>query len=116
LDYAACRDELKGIEPGEIVLAMEALDGFKEIIEPALDAVDEARGAPRKGEHKRRGRASSFHALGYWRLEMLRRVISSHSTQDTRDWLTTDKAARTRELLSFGQPRAHYPKRATKNG
>jgi hypothetical protein len=28
LDYAKCRDELKGIEPGEVVLAIEKLEGF----------------------------------------------------------------------------------------
>ncbi len=50
----------------------------------------------------------SYHALDYWRLEILRRVIASHSTQHTRDWLTTDKAARTRVLLGFDGPRTHY--------
>jgi hypothetical protein len=41
-------------------------------------------------------------------MEMLRRVIASHSTQATRDWLTTDKAAKTRELLGFDKERNHY--------
>ena len=108
LDYAASREELRGIEPGEVVLAVERLDGFREVVRPALEAADAARLAPKPGEKKRRGRRPSFHALDYWRLEMLRRVLASHSTQHTRDWLTTDKAARTRELLGFEEARAHY--------
>jgi hypothetical protein len=114
LDYAASREELRDIEPGEIVLAVEQLEGFRRVVLPALEAADEARLAPKPGEEKRRGRHPSFHALDYWRLEVLRRVIASHSTQATRDWLTTDKAARTRELLGFDKARAHYggkPKR-----
>jgi hypothetical protein len=108
LDYAASREELRGIEPGEVVRAVEELEGFKTVIRPALEAADARRLSPRPGEAKRRGRSPSFHALDYWRLEMLRRVIGSRSTQDTRDWLTTDKAKRTRELLDFDQPRTHY--------
>jgi hypothetical protein len=108
LDYAASREELRDIEPGEIVLAVEQVEGFREVVRPALEAADEARLAPREGEKKRRGRHPSFHALDYWRLEVLRRVIASHSTQATRDWLTTDKAQRTRELLGFDKARAHY--------
>jgi hypothetical protein len=108
LDYAASREELHGIEPGEVVLAVERLDGFREVVRPALEAADAARLQPKPGEQKRRGRRPSFHALDYWRLEMLRRVIASHSTIHTRDWLTTDKAARTRELLGFDVARAHY--------
>jgi len=114
LVYAACREELQGIEPGEIVLAVEELEGFRVVVGPALEAVDKVRLDPKPGEGKRRGRKPSFHALDYWRLEMLRRVIASHSTQDTRDWLTTDKAKRTRELLGFDQPRVHYGGRARK--
>jgi hypothetical protein len=108
LDYAASRDELRGIEPGEVVLAVERLDGFRRVVLPALEAADAARLAPRDGEKKRRGRHPSFHALDYWRLEVLRRVLASHSTQHTRDWLTTDKAERTRELLGFAVARTHY--------
>ena len=108
LDYAASRDELRNIEPGEIVLAVERLEGFREVVSPALDAADAARLSPKAGECKRRGRRPSFHALDYWRLEMLRRVLASHSTQHTRDWLTTDKAERTRELLGFDKARTHY--------
>jgi hypothetical protein len=108
LDYAASREELRGIDPGEIVLAVEQLEGFREIVRPALDAADAARLQPREGERRRRGRRPSFHALDYWRLEVLRRVVASHSTQATRDWLTTDKAARTRELLGFDKARTHY--------
>ncbi len=81
---------------------------------PALEAADAARLSPKPGESKRRGRKPSFHALDYWRLEMLRRVVASHSTQATRDWLTTDKAARTRVLLNFHKRRNHFggkPKR-----
>jgi hypothetical protein len=114
LDYALSREELRGIEPGEVVLAVERLDGFREVVRPALEAADAARLAPKPGEKKRRGRRPSFHALDYWRLEILRRVLASHSTQDTRDWLTTDKAERTRELLGFEEARTHYggkPKR-----
>ncbi len=114
LDYAASREELRDIEPGEVVLAVERLEGFREVVRPALEAADAARLAPREGEKKRRGRQPSFHALDYWRLEMLRRVLASHSTQHTRDWLTTDKAERTRELLGFDKARTHYggkPKR-----
>lgn len=112
LDYAASREELRGIEPGEVVLAVERLEGFRRVVLPALEAADAARLAPREGEKKRRGRHPSFHALDYWRLEVLRRVLASHSTQATRDWLTTDKAARTRELLNFHERRAHYGGRA----
>jgi hypothetical protein len=108
LDYAASREELRGIEPGEVVLAVEELRGFREVVRPALEAADAARLQPKPGEQKRRGRRPSFHALDYWRLEMLRRVIASHSTIHTRDWLTTDKATRTRELLGFDKARAHY--------
>ncbi len=114
LDYAASREELRDIEPGEVVLAVERLEGFREVVRPALEAADAARLAPRPGEEKRRGRRPSFHALDFWRLEVLRRVLASHSTQHTRDWLTTDKAQRTRELLGFDKARAHYggkPKR-----
>jgi hypothetical protein len=114
LDYALSRDELRDIEPGEVVLAIEELRGFREVVRPALKAADEARLAPREGEAKRRGRRPSFHALDFWRLEMLRRVIASHSTQDTRDWLTTDKAAKTRELLNFHKRRTHYGGRPKK--
>ena len=114
LDYASSRDELCDIEPGEVVLALEKLDGFREVVRPALEAADAARLAPREGEKKRRGRHPSFHALDYWRMEMLRRVIASHSTQATRDWLTTDKAARTRELLGFDEERDHYGGKARK--
>lgn len=114
LDYALSRDELSDIEPGEVVLAAEELRGFREVVCPVLEAADEARLAPKEGEKKRRGRQPSFHALDYWRMEMLRRVIASHSTQATRDWLTTDKAARTRELLGFDEPRAHYGGKARK--
>jgi hypothetical protein len=114
LDYAACRPELKDIEPGETVLAVEALEGFEHVIRPVLADIDRRRRAPRPGESKRRGRAPSFHALDYWRLEMLRRVIPKQSTQDTRDWLTMDKAKRTRELLAFDQPRTHHGGKARK--
>lgn len=114
LDYAACRPELKDIEPGETVLAVEALEGFEHVIRPVLAEIDRRRRAPRPGETKRRGRAPSFHAIDYWRLELLRRVIGEHSTQDTRDWLTTDKARRTRELLGFDQPRTHHGGKARK--
>jgi hypothetical protein len=114
LDYAACREELRDIEPGEVVLGIESLRGFREVVRPALEAADSARLSPKPGEQKRRGRAPSYHALDYWRLEMLRRVIASHSTQHTRDWLTTDKAARTRELLGFNAPRVHYGGKAKK--
>jgi hypothetical protein len=34
LDYAACRPELKNMEPGEEVLAVEALEGFEHVIPP----------------------------------------------------------------------------------
>jgi hypothetical protein len=105
---------LQGIEPGEVVLAVEQLQGFRQVVEPALEAADAARLAPKPGEAKRRGRKPSFHALDYWRLEMLRRVIASHSTQATRDWLTTDKARRTRELLNFDESRTHYGGKARK--
>jgi hypothetical protein len=108
LDYALSREELRDIEPGEVVLATEELEGFKKVVLPALEAADEARLTPREGEKKRRGRAPSYTAIDYWRMEMLRRVLASHSTQATRDWLTTDKAARTRELLGFDKRRAHY--------
>lgn len=114
LDYAASREELRGIEPGEVVLAIEKLEGFGEVVRPALEAADARRLSPRPGETKRRGRRPSFHAIDYWRLEMLRRVTGSHSTQDTRNWLTTDKAKRTRELLDFDQPRTHYGGKARK--
>lgn len=108
LDYALSRPELADIEPGEVVLALEELDGFKKVVLSALEEADAARLAPREGERKRRGRAPSYSAIDYWRMEMLRRVIASHSTQATRDWLTMDKAARTRELLGFNRSRAHY--------
>jgi hypothetical protein len=108
LDYALSRDELHGIEPGEVVLAAEKLEGFEKVVLPALEAADAARLTPCKGEKKRRGRVPSYNAIDYWRMEMLRRVIASHSTQATRDWLTPDKAARTRELLGFDKPRTHY--------
>ncbi len=114
LDYALSRDELHDIEPGEVVLAAEKLEGFEKVVRPALEAADAARLAPKEGEKKRRGRRPSFHALDYWRMEMLRRVIASHSTQATRDWLTTDKAARTRELLGFNRPRVHHGGKARK--
>jgi hypothetical protein len=107
LDYAASREELRGIEPGEVVLAVEELRGFREVVRPALEAADAARLAPRPGEDKRRGQRPKFFALDYWRFEVLRRVIASQSTVHTRDWLTTDKAARTRELLGFDKPRPH---------
>jgi hypothetical protein len=107
LDYAASREELRGIEPGEIVLAVEQLEGFRRVVRPALEAADEARLAPRPGEEKRRGQRPRYFALDYWRFEMLRRVIASQSTVGTRDWLTTDKAKRTRELLGFDKPRPH---------
>jgi hypothetical protein len=108
VDYAECRPELKGMEPGETVLAIEKTEGFIQQIRPALARIDRDRRRPRSGERKRRGTAPRYHAIDYWRLEMLRRVISKHSTKDTRDWLTTDRAKRTRELLGFDQPRAHY--------
>lgn len=114
LDYALSREELADIEPGEVVLAVEELRGFREVVRPVLDAVDEARLAPKEGEKKRRGRRPSYNALDYWRLEVLRRVLASHSTQATRDWLTTDKAAKTRTLLGFDRPRAHYGGKAKK--
>ncbi len=107
LDYAASREELRGIEPGEVVLAVEELRGFREVVLPSLEAADAARLAPRPGEKKRRGQRPKFFALDYWRFEMLRRVIASQSTVHTRDWLTTDKAERTRELLGFDKPRPH---------
>ncbi len=108
IDYALSRDELRDIEPGEVVLAIERLDGFEAVVRPVLDAVDARRSAPCEGEGKRRGRRPSYTAIDYWRLEVLRRVIAAHSTKHTRDWLTTDRAARTRELLGFDAPRAHY--------
>lgn len=108
LDYAASREELRDIEPGEVVLAIERLRGFEEVVRPVLDAVDARRAAPCEGESRRRGRRPSYTAIDYWRLEVLRRVIAAHSTKHTRDWLTTDRAARTRELLGFASPRAHY--------
>jgi hypothetical protein len=107
LDYAASREELRDIEPGEVVLAVEELRGFREVVRPALEAADAARLAPRPGEKKRRGQRPKFFALDYWRFEMLRRVIASQSTVHTRDWLTTDKAERTRKLLGFDKPRPH---------
>jgi hypothetical protein len=108
IDYALSRDELRDIEPGEVVLAIERLDGFEAVVRPVLDEVDARRSAPCEGESKRRGRRPSYNAIDYWRLEVLRRVIAAHSTKHTRDWLTTDRAARTRELLCFDAPRAHY--------
>ncbi len=114
LDYAACRPELKDIEPGEVVLAVEEMEGFHHIVRPVLAEIDRRRRAPRPGESKRRGRPPSFHAIDYWRLELLRRVVRQHSTQDTRDWLTMDKARRTRELLNFDQPRTHHGGKARK--
>lgn len=108
IDYAACRPELAGMEPGDIVLSVERLEGFLQVVAPALAAVDRDRRAPRPGETKRRGRPPSFHALDYWRLELLRRVLGKRSTQDTRDWLTTDKARPTRDLLAFNEERPHF--------
>jgi hypothetical protein len=32
LDYAASREELRGIEPGEVVLAVEELEGFETVV------------------------------------------------------------------------------------
>jgi hypothetical protein len=101
LDFAASRPELRNIDPGETVLAVEALEGFERVIKAILGRIDAKRKAPRPGESKRRGQASAYHAIDYWRLELLRRVIGERSTEKTRNWLTTDKAVRTRQLLGF---------------
>ncbi len=98
---------MAGIEPGEVVLALEELEGFKKVVLPALEAADKARLASCDGEKKRRGAHLPTTPLttGIW---MLRRVVLLCSTQATRDWLTTDKAAMTRELLGFDKERTHY--------
>lgn len=106
--YAACRKELKDIEPGDVVLAFEKLDGFAVVVQPVLDAIDRQRRMPQPGERTRRGTAPRFHALDAWRLEILRRVIGERSTEKTRDALTKDKLGKTRELLNFHLPRVHY--------
>jgi hypothetical protein len=40
LDFAASRPELRNIDPGETVLAVEALEGFERVIKPILDRID----------------------------------------------------------------------------
>jgi hypothetical protein len=41
LDYAKCRDELQGIEPGEVVLAIETTNAWQTVMVPLLDAIEE---------------------------------------------------------------------------
>jgi hypothetical protein len=114
LDYADRRPELKGIERGEKVLAVEQLEGLQMVVRPWLDRIDATRTQPRPGEGKRRGRAATYDAIDYWRLELLRRAIGARSTEGTRDWLTTDKAAATRRLIGFNVARPHFGGKARK--
>jgi hypothetical protein len=108
LDYAKCRDELKGIEPGEVVLAIEATHAWQQVMVPLLDDVDARRRAPRPGEAKRRGRPSQYSAHDFERMELLRRVLGLTSTKATRDWLTTDRACPTRAMFGLNRVRPHF--------
>ena len=108
LDYAACRDELKRIEPGEVVLAIEATNAWQQVMVPILDGIEARRRAPLEGERKRRGRPSQYTVYDFERLELLRRVKGFKSTEATRDWLTTDKARKTRRLLGLNRDRPHW--------
>lgn len=108
LDYAACRDELRGIDPGETVLAIEATHAWQQVMVPILDQVEARRRAPLPGERKRRGRPSQYTAHDFERLELLRRVKGFKSTQATRDWLTSDKARKTRRLFRLDWDRPHW--------
>jgi hypothetical protein len=105
LDYAKSRDELKGMCPGEEVLAIEATHAWQSVMVPLLDAVEARRRAPLPGETKRRGRPSQYTAHDFERMELLRRVIAKTSTQAARDWLTTDRAAETRRLFGLDRDR-----------
>jgi hypothetical protein len=96
------------MSPGEMVLAIERTQAFQDVMAPALETVDYLRSQPLPGERKRRGRAPSFFALDYFRLEALRRCLGKKATQETRDWLTSDKANDTRRLLDFDRDRAHF--------
>lgn len=107
-DYAACRDELRGIDPGEVVLAIEATNAWQQVMVPILDAIEAHRRAPLEGERKRRGRPSQYTVYDFERLELLRRVKGFKSTQATRDWLTTDKARKTRQLFRLNWGRPHF--------
>lgn len=91
-----------------MVLAIERTQAFQDVMAPALETVDYLRAQPLPGERKRRGRAPSFFALDYFRLEALRRCLGKKATQETRDWLTSDKATDTRRLLDFDRDRAHF--------
>jgi hypothetical protein len=108
LDYAKSRDELKGIEPGAVVLAIEASQAWQNVMVPLLDEVEARRRAPRPGERLRRGRPSQYTAHDFERMELLRRVLGLTSTQATRDWLTTDRARKTRELFGLDRDRPHF--------
>lgn len=101
---------MKDLTPGEIVLLIEQLEGFATVVKPFLEEVDRLRTYPRDGDlsRRKRGTAPRYHALDYWRMEMLRRVKGFTSQQGTRDWLAGDKAARTRPQLGFDTPRTHY--------
>lgn len=105
LDYAKCRDALQGMCPGDTVLAFEATHAWQQVMVPVIDAVEERRRAPRPGENKRRGNPSQYTAHDFERMELLRRVLGKTSTQKTRDWLSSDRAKRTRELFGLDRDR-----------
>ena len=105
LDYAKSRVELKGMCPGDIVLAFEATHAWQQVMVPIIDGVEERRRAPLPGESKRRGNPSQYTAHDFERMELLRRVLGKTSTLKTRDWLTGDRAKRTRELFGLDRDR-----------
>ena len=108
LDYAACRDELRGMDPGEVVLSIEATHAWQQVMVPILDDIERRRRAPLPGETKRRGRPSQWTAHDFERMELLRRVIKKQSTYETRDWLTSDKGAKTRRRFALTWDRPHW--------
>lgn len=91
--------------PGDTVLAFEATHAWQQVMVPVIDAVEERRRAPRPGEHKRRGNPSQYTAHDFERMELLRRVLGKTSTEKTRDWLSSDRAKRTRELFGLDRDR-----------
>lgn len=75
---------------------------------PLLDKVEAERRAPCPGERKRRGRPSQYTGHDFERPELLRRIRGKTSTQATRDWLTTDRAASTRKVFGPDRDRPHF--------
>lgn len=97
--WAKCRDHFKGADWGEIAYLITQSPRYQATVARACSDLDRGTRAPQ---------ARAYTTAELESLNLLRRLLGKRSCRETRDWLTSDRGEKARQLLGFDKPRLAY--------